>query len=174
MLGRAETSDRQRGSVSLRSACRGILRASSLLLSRAARATTPARHLPPPPTYRSSMHRSPPPPPPSPPRPRARSRSPRALHRNTGSIFFPRSCTEHDQPHRCAPPTLVDSATRERIYFSSTTTRPRAHRVLGAIILLVVLLVPMSCASKSLSVNARGKRERLGYNKRLVPVWRCT
>lgn len=57
------------------------------------------------PTCRASMHRSlhPPPPPP-------RSRSPRALHRNTGSIFFPRSCTEHDQPHRCAQPTLVDSS----------------------------------------------------------------
>lgn len=87
---------------------------------RAARATMPATTSPRQPTYLSSMHRSPPPP----PRPRARSRSPRALHRNTGSIFFPRSCTEHDQPHRCAPPTLVDSA-RERIYFSSTTTRPR-------------------------------------------------
>lgn len=37
MLGRAETSDRQRGSVSLRSACRGILRASFLLLSSSAR-----------------------------------------------------------------------------------------------------------------------------------------
>lgn len=108
------------------------------------------------PTYLSSMHRSPPPP----PRPRARSRSPRALHRNTGSIFFPRSCTEHDQPHRCAPPTLVDSA-RERIYFSSTTTRPRRGQkliVYSAQLFYSLFYLSLCRALRRVRVNVHGKR----------------
>lgn len=163
MLGRAETSDRQRGSVSLRSACRGILRASSLLLSSSAR-DTPAHH-------------------PSPadlPRFHASFSSPSS----SSSLEIPSSLTSQHRldilsallhgtrstaPVRATHARRLEPRGREGLFLfnhNTSTSWVETHRVLGAIILLVVLLVPMSCASKSLSERAWW--ERLGYKNRLM------
>lgn len=149
MLGRAETSDRQRGSVSLRSACRGILRASSLLLSSSARDHA-SYHLPAPtdlPLFHASFS--------SPSSPPSRS------------LEIPSSLTSQHRLDilsallhgtRSTAPVRATHARRlregENLFLfnhDTSTSWVEAHRVLGAIILLVVLLVPMSCASKSSS-----------------------
>lgn len=48
----------------------------------------------------------------------------------TSSIFFPRSCTEHDQPHRCTPPPTTQPQPLSSSSFSSsscTSPSPTAY-----------------------------------------------